>query len=339
MGLASLETPRCRWAARPTRPGKANQNLRSIDANLKTLELARVQHGVVSRQQLLDAGFSLSLVDRLVANRRLVSLFPGVYGVGHDVVSHRGWWTAALLSAGPGSWLSHSSAAAVWNLTTPRARCEVVRDFYRRDGARRGTARPATERSRLAIHRSRCLPAGDTTTSQGFRVTSVARTLLDMAPSLSESRLRSLLVEAERLRVFDRKALIEISGRGRGWSGVSKLRDALAKWDPALEVTRSVFEERFLAFCRTRGVPPPQVNVLVEGFEVDCLWPSQGLIVELDGFASHSDQGSFHQDRRRDSILGAAGFEVRRITYPQLRDDPDFVIRFALARLANSRSA
>jgi very-short-patch-repair endonuclease len=306
-----------------------------LDATLKILELARVQHGVVSRQQLIRAGLSASLINHFVVELRLVPLFPGVYGAGHDVVSPRGWWTAALLSAGPGSALSHTSAAAVWNLISPRSRCEVVRGSYRRQAGAENKTRFSTDRSRLLIHRSRCLPGWDIAVREGFRVTSVARTILDLARSMSEGRLRSLLVEAERLRIFDGESLREVSSRGSGWAGAPKLRSILAEWDPALDVTRSVFEEKFLSFCRSRGLPLPAVNVVVEGFEVDCLWASHGLIVELDGFATHSDLKSFDADRRRDSILRSAGLDVRRVTYRQLRDDPAFVLEFVLGRLAN----
>jgi very-short-patch-repair endonuclease len=113
------------------------------------------------------------------------------------------------------------------------------------------------------------------------------------------------------------------------------LRIVLEGWDPSLEVTRSVFEEQFLAFCRSHELPSPEVNVKVEGLEVDCLWVDHGLIVELDGFATHSDLNAFDEDRRRDSILRTAGFDVRRVTYRQLRDDPDFVMEFVLGGLAD----
>jgi hypothetical protein len=172
----------------------------------------------------------------------------------------------------------------------------------------------------------------------GFRVTSVARTIIDLARTISEARIRSLLVEAERLRIFDRESLREVSNRGSGWTGAHKVRTVLAEWEPGLDVTRSAFEERFLAFCRSRSVPLPEVNVVVEGMEVDCLWASHGLIVELDGFATHSDLRSFDEDRRRDSILRTAGFDTRRITYRQLRDDPVFVLDFVLGCLTKEES-
>ncbi len=308
-----------------------------MESTLKILELARAQHGVVARQQLIRAGLPATYINHLVVDLRLVPLFPGVYGVGHDVVSHRGRWTAALLSAGPGSALSHASAAAVWNLIGPRAKCEVVRGHYRRRAGTGKGPRLSTDRSQLLIHRSRFIPSRDITVREGFRVTSVARTFLDMARSLSEDRLRSLLVEAERLRIFDGEGLREVSGRGSGWAGARKLRSVLAEWDPALGVTRSAFEEQFLTFCRSHGLPLPAVNVMVEGFEVDCLWTAHGLIVELDGFATHSDLKSFDEDRRRDSILRTVGLDVRRITYRQLRDEPAFVLEFVLGRLATDK--
>ena len=308
-----------------------------MNSTLAILDLARNQHGVVSRGQLVEAGLSSSLINHWVRKLRLVPVFPGVYGVGHDVISQRGWWTAALLSAGPASALSHTSAAAVWNLIAPRSRCEVVRDFYRRDFEPTPGKRLSTDRARLLIHRSRFLPERDLTVRGGLRVTSLARTLINLAPSMSEERLRSLFVEAERLRVFDRESLREVSSRGPGWSGASKVRRILAEWDSALDVTRSVFEERFLRFCRDRDLPLPQVNAQVEGLEVDCLWSPPGLIVELDGYATHSGLVSFDEDRRRDAVLRTAGFDVRRVTYRQFRDDPEFVLEYILGSLTARR--
>jgi very-short-patch-repair endonuclease len=185
---------------------------------------------------------------------------------------------------------------------------------------------------------SKFLPDRDLTFRDGFPVTSVARTILDLARSFPEAKLRSLLVEAERQRIFDRDSLLEVSSRGSGWSGARKLRRVLVEWDLSLEVTKSVFEEKFLSFCRSHRLPMPAVNAKVIGFEVDCFWESTGLIVELDGFATHSDLKSFDGDRRRDAILLTAGLDIRRVTYRQLRDDPAFVLEFVLGSLTSERS-
>ena len=60
----------------------------------------------------------------------------------------------------------------------------------------------------------------------------------------------------------------------------------------------------------------------MEGFEVDCLWPAEALVVELDGWEFHRDRDAFERDRRRDVRLQLAGYVVLRFTWDRLTDDP-----------------
>jgi hypothetical protein len=82
------------------------------------------QHGVVTRQQLLDVGLTTSRVDRWLAARRLIALHRGVYAVGHRRLRREGHWLAAVLAAGPTAVLSHREAAALHELG-PAARTTV----------------------------------------------------------------------------------------------------------------------------------------------------------------------------------------------------------------------
>ena len=68
------------------------------------------------------------------------------------------------------------------------------------------------------------------------------------------------------------------------------------------------------------------MDVVVEGFEVDCLWPAEALVVELDGWGFHGDRDAFERDRRRDVRLQLAGYDVLRFTWERLTDDPDGVV-------------
>src|SRR4051795_12543484 len=76
-------------------------------------ELARRQHGVVARRQLLARGFTASAIARRVAAQRLQPVHSGVYAVGHPLLSHYGRWMAAVLACGPGAALGYGSAGAV----------------------------------------------------------------------------------------------------------------------------------------------------------------------------------------------------------------------------------
>ena len=88
-------------------------------------------------------------------------------------------------------------------------------------------------------------------------------------------------------------------------------------------VTRSELEDRFLAFLDARGLPRPEVNVLVQGIEVDCLWREQRVVVELDGHASHATRATFESDRARDRMLAVAGHSVVRVTWRHLHQEAD----------------
>jgi len=109
--------------------------------------------------------------------------------------------------------------------------------------------------------------------------------------------------------------------RFRGRRGVTRLRRLIEGADHPM-LTRSEAEERFLALVRAGELPPPEVNVLVDGYEVDFLWRDKGLVVEVDGFQFHSSRRAFERDRRRDADLQTAGFSVLRLTWRQVVDEP-----------------
>ena len=94
--------------------------------------------------------------------------------------------------------------------------------------------------------------------------------------------------------------------------------------DPAW--TQSHLEDLFLDLIRRADLSPPRANVLIEAQLVDFAWPEHHLIVELDGFAFHTDHEAFENDRRRDTELQKRGWRVLRITYRRLHNDPAGVI-------------
>jgi hypothetical protein len=288
------------------------------------LAFARRQHGVVSRHQLLRAGLGEGLIDCRVKSKRLIPLFSGVYGVGHDVISRRGWWHAGLLSAGPGAVLSHTTAAAVWDLMQPRERVEVLRGFNR-EKRRNGQPRPPSYAPTLIVHRSRRRPSIDFTIQEGVPVTTVERTLLNLAAILPDPQIRSMVAEAERRGILDWNRFRSFADLGPGWPGIGKLCSLIDEWEPQVALTKSALERMFIEFCLDQAIPLPQVNVNVCGWEVDCFWPEARLIVELDGFEYHSDRETFEKDRKRDAIHRAAGYEVNRVTYRQLKHEAAYV--------------
>jgi hypothetical protein len=113
----------------------------------------------------------------------------------------------------------------------------------------------------------------------------------------------------------------------------------LSHWSDAVgepPATRSELERRFLELCREAGLPRPAVNVVAAGFEVDALWPTQRLVVELDGHAFHGNRAAFERDRVRDAELQLAGYRVLRLTHRRLKDESATVARTVAALLATS---
>jgi very-short-patch-repair endonuclease len=175
----------------------------------------------------------------------------------------------------------------------------------------------------------------DVTRHNGIPVTSVARTLLDIAPLVDETRLARIIENAVRLEVFDLRALDRAIDRTPRRAGVPKLRAALADYRRTPDL-RSNNERLFRKLIAEAGLPEPQFNVMVEGLLVDVYWPQWSLIVEIDSIAYHMTPRAFERDRIRDAILQKAGYRVLRISEKRLKTEPQAVLAdvIALARSA-----
>jgi very-short-patch-repair endonuclease len=267
-------------------------------------ELATGQHGVITRQQLLALGLGRGAIDGRVQSGRLHCIHRGVYALGHKQLSQRGHWLAAVLACGDSALLSHRSAAGLWGLMPSRASPVDV------------TAKPGRRgRAGIISHEGR-VHAGERATRDGIPVTSVPRTLFDLAEVTDEAHLRRTFEEADRLNLLRMAALERICERGRGRRALRPIRRLMAQ--ARTGATRSSLEDRFVAFCREHRLPAPVINAPLLGFEVDALWPRERLVVELDGFAFHHHRAAFERDRARDAILQAAGYRVIRLTHRRL---------------------
>jgi hypothetical protein len=288
--------------------------------------LAARQHGVVAYRQLLELGFGRRAIQSRVARGRLHRVHLAVYAVGHSALSGNGRLLAAVLACGPGALLSHWSAGAHWQLLpTSRSAVDVTVPSRTRAGNRG-----------IVVHQARHLHPDDGTVREGIPVTSVARTLLDLAEVVRPRQLERAVEEAERLRLFDLRDLEELCERSRGRRGLRPLRAVLGGAVGEPPATRSELERRFLDLCREAGLPRPAVNLAAAGFEVDALWPRQRLVVELDGHAFHGTRAAFERDRVRDAELQLAGYRVLRLTHRRLKDEPAAVARTVATLLATS---
>ncbi len=179
--------------------------------------------------------------------------------------------------------------------------------------------------------------ADEVTEVDGIPVTSVFRTLFDLAAELQPRQLERAWKEVEVRRLTDRVPIAELLDRHPGKRGSVALRKLLVSTEP-IAVTRNEFEERFLVLLDAHDLPRPRFNATLHlrgrFFELDALWEPQRLIAELDGGAVHNTDHAFQSDRRRDRILLAEGYRTTRVTWDQLRDEPAAVaadLRSALA--------
>lgn len=277
--------------------------------------LAEQQHGVVGRGQLEGFGVGRGAIDGRLRAGRLHRLHPGVYAVGHRAISRQGRWMAAVLYGGPGAVLSHRSAAALWGIRNATS------------GAIEVTTR-SKSRSRGPIrrHYSR-LPADEMTKREGIPVTTVPRTVFDLAAQSGADDAEAALRQAEYRRLYDRLSLPILLDRYPGRRGSPAVRLCLARRRVTVGHGRSWLEEVFLPFLDRNRLPRPgQLNAWIEArgkrVEVDCYWPRLQAIVELDGFAAHGTRTAFREDRARSRRLLAAGYGVARIAPEQLEDEP-----------------
>jgi very-short-patch-repair endonuclease len=268
--------------------------------------LAGRQHGVVAWAQLCELGVPRHVVDARLRARRWFVLHRGVYAVGHKALTWRSHLVAAVHACGPEALASHRAAGALHRLISSQ-RIEVT--------ARRGR-RPKRE---MTVHTTRGIRADERIRVDGIPVTSVARTLVDLADVLPEDRLAKAIQQAEILRTFDLEALERSATPGR--RGEHRLHRALANYRPEPHLLRSEAERRLKQLCTQHSLGEPQFNVQVHGREADAYWPEANLALEFDGAATHNTTAAFHADRRRDRALAAAGIQTIRVTWPDLNAD------------------
>ena len=230
-------------------------------------------------------------------------IYPGVYAVGNPVLRVEGRLAAALLYAGKGAALSHTTAAFWWELT------DSLTSPIHVTASGRHRRQPG-----LVIHRTTDLHR---VIHRNLPVTTPARTLLDLAGFVPLPALRQALAAAEyrgRLHLDQVEAQLR-----RGHRGSTALREALDRHRPQLAHAASELERELIYLCERHSIPLPECNVFITGFKVDALWRAERLVVEVDGAAAHGTPGGLVRDRDRDLALRRAGFMVLRYTWSQVK--------------------
>jgi hypothetical protein len=248
----------------------------SLQARIPALwRLVEQQHGVVSRRQLQELGFSGRWIHHRLAKGRLHPIWRGVYAVGRPRLTRYGLRMAATLTSGATAVLSHESAAALWEIRSPPSTQVEVSVLT--------AVRP--RRRDLVIHRRNVLAPGETTERLGIPVTSPVCTLIDLAARLSRDHVEAAINEADKRDLVNpdrlRRALDEVTRR----PGLRLLREILDR--RTFTLTDSELERLLLSLVRKAGLPPAETGRYVNGFKVDFFWPELGLIVETDGLRHH----------------------------------------------------
>jgi very-short-patch-repair endonuclease len=236
-----------------------------------------------------------------------------------------------VLACDEGALLSHRSAAALWGLTRQR---DSVVDVTGRCGRQ---FRPG--RHGIKLHRGR-LHEDDRAEQASIPVTTVARTLFDLAEAVDRTLLGRAWEEADRLGLLRLKAVERVCEQGYGRHALRPIRLLLAE-ARAPTIARSPLEDRFAEFCREHlgGLPTPLTNVTILGHEVDAYWPAHRLMVEMDSWEYHGHRAAFERDRARDTKMQAAGYRVIRLTHRQLETESPRIATQLRAMLGGDQPA
>lgn len=248
---------------------------------------------------------------------QLHRVYRGVYKVGYRRISRRGRWMAAVLASGPAACLSHRSAARLWRLLPPGDEWPEVLSPPARRARRRG----------IVCHEG-LVAEDERTVVDGISVTSVFRTVFDLAAVLDRRGVERAWHEAEVQGLRDRVSLPMLLERYPGRRGSRNLR-ALLEADEPVGFTRNDFEEAFVTLVDEHLLRRPRMNgtLALRGrfFEIDALWEDERVAVELDSRSVHGTNKNFESDKQRDRILLAEGWRTVRVTWRQLKEEPDEV--------------
>ena len=285
-----------------------------MGAFLAARAVAARQQGVVTVEQLGAAGVTRRQIARGVERGELRRLRRGVYLLG-TILFPYSLEAAAVLVCGRRAALSHRSSTELYKML-PRAGGHIhvtVPGPVRR------------EHEGIVVHATSSLEHYEVRERHGIPVTSPIRTLVDLAATATDQELEQAVAEAFALRLTTLPSLQRATTAYRGRRGIQRLRALL---DAEPRHTRSPPERILLRGIREAKLPEPETNVKLHGWEVDFFWREAGLVVEVDGYATHSSPRAFERDRRKDAELTAYGLTVQRFTADRVRRDLDSVLEW-----------
>lgn len=288
-------------------------------------QMATEQHRAVGHDQLLQLGFTRNSIAYRLRSGRLQRWHPGVYIVGPGIPNQRGRWFAALLATRPGSALSHLSALAHDGLAKEGRRIHVTTE---RQAAR--TLQGVT------VHRARRLDPADLKRVDGIPLTTLPRSLLDLAETEPGYVLEKAFEAADRKDDLDLVAIRRCAERNPGRRGIKPLLSLVDRY-LATPDSHEGMERDFQLLVAEEGLPRPLCNVLVAGRLVDCHWPADDFVVELDSKGFHKGWAARERDLVRDASLLRLGITTLRVTWRRMRHERADLVEDV--RLRTGRSA
>lgn len=281
---------------------------RNSDIDREIALIARRQHGNIVRAQLLHVGVDDDGISYRVKIGRLYRVHRGVYAVGRPPTSPLEKAAAPVMGCGDRAALSHGSAMTLWGF------------WWRWDEPFDVTVAGDRRPSNINVHRSTTLLRRDIRVIEGIRVTSIARTLLDMASRTRQKSLTRYINDSRRTKRLTLQDLADVAARCPTHPGAPILGEYAASehnW------TRSALEDRFLPFLKRYGFPKPFININLIGYEVDVYFPVERVIVERDGWSFHRYRRSFENDREQDATMLRHRIVTIRVTDERLDNSPD----------------
>ena len=276
------------------------------------------QDNVIAREQLLAAGLRRGAIAHRLQAGRLRRMHQCVYLMGPAPPTPMARKRAAAMACGPGAVISHRSAAELLGLL-PEAGGEVEVTVPRRNPGRHAGVR---------LHRIAAFAPGEVTNMRGISLTSVARTICDLAATEPAREVEAAFQEALYRKLVTPRAVGAVLAREPNRRGAPVIGAILR--DPRM--TRSERERVLLKLVDAAQLPRPVTNVRLHGYLVDVYWPAQGLVVEFDGHDAHGHRLAFHNNRKRDQVLLAHGVPTLRVTDRHLTNEPVALI----ARIAQA---
>lgn len=293
------------------------------------LELASRQHGLVEWTQAVALGFDDKAIGHRVATGRLFRIHPGVYRIAGAPITREQRVLAAALAAGPGSAVSHRSAAHEWGLAEFPDIIEIV------------TPRAQWPRLKgVRVHRSTDLVPNHLTLRRGVPTTKPLRTLVDLGQSAPWAVADALeLGLANRLFSFKAvdAALEEFSRKGR--TGIGVLRRIVDNRALERGIPDGLLEPRFARLVRRAGLPMPDFQVrAAPGIRVDFAYPDLMIAIEVDGFGSRRTPAELDAHNARQNELVLLGWTVLRFSWKQVVRQPESVAKALLVTLSPSET-